>query len=368
MSITRAAFRRNLGLRTGQPFFRKFGIDAQAPSATGTTTTLIDTAYLKDEDNAWNGNFVYLPPTDEVREISDFDQGTSTLTWLAPMTAAPDANDTYEIWSQFTPLEVNLALNYALASAWPFFYLAARDETTCIEDADGLYYTLPTTNTIRRLCQVYLKIYDSIVGTVTTVGGAATQLTDANASFTSADVGKYVSIYKGGGAANGEVRIVTAYVSATELTTAAFSANPAEDAKYRLLDLSTVNPQQVMLSNWALDRPEFPTEMWLGQHPSGFEGYPICYLYEYEHPPLTTETGSTTCPVEFLYSAAAAYLYFMKLASSPVTEVPAWEALHKAASGSAQLYARVHAQTHMPTQIIRHDNAGFGVPADYPFR
>jgi hypothetical protein len=339
-----------------------------SPSATGTTTTLIDTALLLEEDDYWNGNFLYLPASDEVREISDFANASSTLTWLAAVASAPTTSVDYEIWSQFTPHEVNLALNYALGSAWPYFYLAGRDETTCIEDADGLYYTLPTTNTIRRLCQVYLKMYDSTAGDVTTVGGAATQLIDANASFTAADVGKYVSIYKGGGAANGEVKIVTAYVSATELTTAAFSANPAEDAKYRLLDLSTVNPQQIMIDNWVLDRPEFPTEMWLGQHPSGFEGYPICYIYEYEHPALTTETGSTTCPVEFLYSAATAYLYFMKLASSPVTEVPAWEALHKAASGAAQLYARVHAQTHLPTQIVRHDSGGFGVPAEYPFR
>jgi hypothetical protein len=353
-------------MRTGQPFFRRFGTAEVTASGSGSTTTLIDTALLKEEDDYWNGSYIYLPGSDEVREISDFANASSTLTWLAAATTTITST-AYELWSQFTAHEVNEALNYALASAWPYFFLAAKDETTCIEASDGLYYTLPTTNTIRRLAQVYLKVYDSKTGQVTTVGGAATQLTDANASFTSADVGKYVAIYKDGGDANGEVKLVTAYVSATELTTAAFSEAPPEDCLYRLLDTSTVTPQQIMLDNWVLDKPEFPTEMWLGQHPSGWEGCPICYVYEYEHPTVSAETTSMTCPVEFLFNSAMAYLYFMKLASSPATEAPTWEALHKASSGAAQLYARVHAQTHLPATIVRHDRGGFGVPSDYPF-
>jgi hypothetical protein len=368
MAITRAALRRKIGLRTGQPFFRRFGSDAAAPSASGSTTTLIDTALLKEVDDYWTGHMLYLPSSSEAREVSGFASGTSTLTWLAPVASAPDTDDTYELWSQFTPLEVEEAINYALASAWPYFFLFARDETTCIEDNAGLYYTLPTTNTIRRLAQVYFKIYDSVTGTVTTVGGSTTQLTDANASFTSADVGKYVAIYKDGATANGEVRVVTACVSTTELTTAAFSEAPPEDARYRLLDVNTVTPSQLLVQNWLPDRWSNPTEIQLGSHPTGYEGYPISYLYEYEHPTLTTEAGSTTCPEEFLLSAAMSYLYFMKLSTSPATEMGAWEALHKAASSAAQLYARINSQKHLASQILRHDQDAGSVPADYPFR
>jgi hypothetical protein len=365
---TRAAIRREIGQRTGQPFFRKFGIDAAAPSGTGTTTTLVDTVLLKEGDDYWNGAYLYLPPTDEIREVSDFATSSSTLTWLAAVAAAPDTDDTYELWSQFTAHEVNFAVDYALRSAWPYFFLVGRDETTCIEDEAGLYYTLPTTNTIRRLAQVYLKIYDSVTGSVTTTGAGATQLLDSAASFTSADIGKYVSIYKDGGDANGEIKIVTAVPSSTQLTTAAFSTAPAEDALYRLMDYTTVTPAQILIQNWLPNRYDSPTEIWLGQHPAGYEGYPICYLYEYEHPVLATETASTTCPVEFVFSMALAYLYYMKLNSSPVTEAPTWEALHKASSGSAQLYARNHKQQHLNSQFLRHETSSTGISADYPFR
>lgn len=366
-SITRAELRRKLGLRTGQPFFRRFGTSQLTGSASGTTTTLVDTAHLKEEDDYWNGQYIYFPASDEVREISDFDQGTSTITWLAAIASSTTSSTAYEIWSQFSPLQVNEAINWALEMAWPYFFLSTYDESLCVKDGRGLKYTLPTTNTIRRLCQVYLQIYDSTTSQITTEGTTA-QVIDSSASFTSSDVGKYVAAYKDCGDATGEVKAVTAVPSSTELTVSAFSAALPEDGYYRLLNPNDTTPNQLPVTGFITDRPEFPTLMWFGTHPTGYEGYPFYLLYEYEHPTLTTEAGTTTCPPEYVYSLAKAYIYEQKMATAPAVELPTWEAMHGSSLKAAEMYARSHRQQHMGVHRLDHQADTFGVPADYPFR
>lgn len=367
MSITRAALRRKIALRAGEPFFRKFGIGQQTASANGTTTTLVDTTLLLEEDNFWRGYSLYLPSSDETRELSAFTNTSSTATWLAPIASSTSTSDPYELWSQFTALEVNEAINYALTSAWPYFFLATNDQTQCVKDASGLVYTLPTTNTIKRLCQVYLLIYNSNASKLTSVGADATQINDTSATFTASDVGKKVAIYKNDSNNIGEVRTVTAFVSSSELTTAAFSAAPASGASYRLIDTTDVFPAQYLMQNWVVDKYDIPTQVWFGDHPSGFEGHIIKYIYEYEHPSVSAEATSITCPEEFVIAAALAYLYMLKMASAPAVEIPTWQAMHKAMSGAAQLYAQGKGQQHMPATIVKHDTVA-GFPADYPFR
>jgi hypothetical protein len=365
---TRAALRRELGVRTGQLYFKRFGGSAGTASANGTTTTLIDTVRLKEADDFWNQDWIYFPASDEVREISDFDNATSKATWLAPATSTV-ATTAYEIWSQFSPNEVHSALDYALNNAWPYFFEVGNDETTCLIGDAGMTATIPTTNTVRRLCEVYLKVYDGFASTVTTVGGAATQLTDASPprDFAATDVGKVVCIYEDDDNNAGEVRSVTAYVSASELTTAAFSAAPAEDAKYRLLDPNDMNPGQLKLSNWTVDKLDNPTKVWFGSFPSGYEGYPLYYVYEYECAPMTAETSTNgSCPLEYVYNMGLAYLYMLKMSSAPAVELPTWELMHRHALRAAQRHEELHRFAHLPSSLVRF-NASFGVSSDYPF-
>lgn len=367
---TRAALRREIGLRLGQPFFRRLAgaTGYGTASANGTTTTLIDTAWLKEEDHYWRGDYIYLPESGVEREISAFANATSTLTWLAATSATYTASGKqYELWSQFTATEVNTALNMALRQAWPYLFLAAHDETIPIVSDAGLIYTLPTTHTIRRLYHVYLKIYDSITGTVTTLG-TTTQVLDTSASFTSADVGKYISIYEDGSTALGNVRQVTACVSSTELTVGvAFSVALPVGAKYRLIDKTTETPRQVSVTNYIPDSYTTPTTIWLGSHPAGYEGHLFDFHYEYEFPALATETADTTCPIEFVVPMAIANLYGLKLTSSAATEQQVWSALQKMAAVQAQDYAINHRWRHAPAQFIRHDLDAYAVPYGYPF-
>jgi hypothetical protein len=368
MTLTRTQIRRVIGARTGQPFFRRFGGGAGSASAGGSTTTLIDTALLKEEDDYWNGAFIYFPATDEVREISDFDQGTSTVTWLAPIASGTSQSDAYEIWDQFTPGEVHAAIDHALLEAWPYFFMYGNNETLVLEEDQGLVYTLPTDDTIRRLCYVYMKQYDSKTGSVTTLG-TTTQIIDSAAAFVAADVGKSVSIYKDGDTANGDVRTISTRDSATQITvSSAFTEAVPEGAKYRVLDINYIYPAQVQWRDWKLDKLDFPTTLWIGNHPTGYEGHLLYLGYEYEYSALATEAATTTCPQEYLINAALAYLYLQKLATSGATEQPVWDAMHKTAVGATQLYVERHRFRHLPSTVTRFGSYAGALPPDYPFR
>lgn len=367
-AVTRTQIRRTLGLRTGQPFFRKFGGGAGTASANGTTTTLIDTTRLKESDKYWVGSFIYFPSTDEVREISGFTQSSSTVTWLAPIASSTTTNLAYEIWSQFTPQQVHEAINQALRRAWPYFFLTGTDETLVIEDAQGVMYTLPTTNIIRRLCQVYLMIYQGVAGTITSLG-TTTQIIDSGASFTSSDVGRWIAVYKDGVTANGEIRQISVVDSSTQVTvSSAFSEAVPVGAKYRKLDKNTTTPVQLPVVNAIVDAPEFPTKLWFGQHPFGYEGYPLYLMYEYEYPDLTTEAGTTTCPLEYLYAMASAYIYLQKMQSAPAQENATWEAMHKSMAGIAEIYTKTHRMAHLPVFRVDLQAQISSIPSDYPFR
>ena len=365
---TRAALRKLMGKKTGQPYFRRFGGSAGTGSASGTTTTLIDTVRLKEIDNYWKGSFIYFPTTDEVREINGFTQSTSTVTWLAAIAGATGATTSYEIWSQFTPAEIHAALDTAFENAWPDLFETATDESLVVKEDGGLTYTLPTTHTIKRLAQVWLIAYgDGRTGTVTTLGTTA-QVIDSAANFVAADVGKYVACYNDGGAtATGQVRLITARVSATELTVSVFGAALPVGAKYRILDKSYMYQGQTFIRNWRVDPPTNPVTLYLGGQPVGFEGFLIRLCYEYELEALTTEAASQAAHQDYIINAAMASLYLTKIATSPATEMDSWVALQTRYEQLAEKYRKSHHQTHIAGTITRFNENSRSLPDDYPF-
>jgi len=70
----------------------------------GSTITIIDTTNLMQVDDYWNRRKVHVTdttgdaaPEGETRNISDFDNGTNTITSEMPFSAAVEAGDTYQI-------------------------------------------------------------------------------------------------------------------------------------------------------------------------------------------------------------------------------------------------------------------------------
>jgi hypothetical protein len=310
---------------------------------------------------------VYNVTKDYQRVIDDFVSSTWTISWLGAATAAV-SGDKYEIWSQFTPKEIHEAIDAALAEAWPFFFGNTSEDIVILKDR-GTRYTLPTaTNTIKVLLRVYLKVVSSKAGSLTEVMPDTTTIVDSNATFTSDDVGKKVAIYESDTDALGEVRTVASITDASTLVvSAAFSEVGASGDKYRLLDDNSEVPEYELLQAWRVDKPDNPTELWIGSHPTGYEGHRLEIHYEYEHPALATETAATSCPQEFVLLATMAKLYQMQVANAPATEVANWEAQARGLAQAAAQYAQMHQQSHGSGTLVEFDQ-GAGPPSDYPFR
>lgn len=72
-------------------------------TATGTTTTLIDTTLLTQADDWWNGAYITFTANTKnyglTKKITDFVQSTGTLTWSGAVGVATGTSDTYRIVS-----------------------------------------------------------------------------------------------------------------------------------------------------------------------------------------------------------------------------------------------------------------------------
>jgi len=127
----------------------------------GTTTTLIDTNDLTQADDYWNEGTVWIlddaggasaAPEGEYAKISDFDNGTSTVTH-GTLTAAPAAGDRYAIAKKtYTLYTMIQAINRALRN----INIEYTDTTTIDTAASQTEYTLPAIAAMD-LRQVFLQ-------------------------------------------------------------------------------------------------------------------------------------------------------------------------------------------------------------------
>lgn len=367
MGYTRAALRNLIGQRTGQPFFRKFGTVSAVASASGTTTTLIDSKLLREEDNYWRGSFIYFPATDELREITAFDSATYRVSWLSALTNATTSGTPYEIWSQFTPIDVHNALDSALRQAWPFFFQVAQADAITITQNTGLQYTIPTSLGVRRLAQVYLKVFENTPALVTSLGDT-TQVITSTGTFSTDDVGKYITVYDNADSAIGDVRQIEEVTdSSTVVVSEDFTEALPVGAKFKIVDVSSPYVQQRLLQNWVADKPDNPTKVWVGAHLGGCEGDILTLVYEAEYSTLTADDSETDCPVDFIVNGALANLYQIKLSTAPATEVRVWDSLYKAAYESMQVYAQLNRHQHIAGTMTQHNPGSNGFPSGYPF-
>lgn len=366
MSITRVTLRREIGLRTAQPWFVRYGKVAGAATG-GSTTTLIDTGKILQEDNFWRGSSVYLPTVDTVRVVSASTQSTKTLTWLEPLSAGVQASDAYEVWSQFSPHMVHDAINDTLRSAWPFFF-TVEEQKIVLQDDIGVEYSLSALSPAPRwVARVQMEGggYASDTGTSVAVPGAQDYLKDTDKTFTSEHVGWEVRVYAG--TSKGDIRTVSALIDANTLqVSSSFTSTLDATSKYRIVDVNQATQTMTDIAYWSVDEGHSPSILRLGQHPAGWLGYAIRITYEAEYPALSAESGATVAPQEWLTLGAMARLYLMKLASAPASERNTWAALQRTYSEAADQIAKTSRYHHLTSQIID-DQGEYGLPADYPY-
>jgi hypothetical protein len=377
MSVTRKQLRHSIGIRTQQPFFRSLKVDGTDLTSDGgaTSTTLLDASHLTHADDYWNGEYLYIPSTEEVRQISDFTQGNGTLTFLEPMAAAPSAV-TYELWSQFTPYEIHAAINQALRDAWPFFFENNMGTVVFQANAGTSYrlstnlqvYTTGVLDTLMPRVVTGVELEDiatSVTGTAT-AGGAST-LTDTNKNFTNLGVTTAweIRIYDGTG--KGQRRTIDT-VAATVITVSdAWGTQPDTTSKYTLVDVSDETHGWQFITQWSVDRPDNPQYLRIGAHSYGYEGYLMRVHYAREFQSLTAEADATTCPQEYVELAALARLYLIKMTNISATEVKNWEGAQTAFAEAAAQYAQKNRYFHNWSTYADDQELMSRVQPEYPF-
>jgi len=340
MSVTRAQLRRSIGVRTRQPFFERYNSGYLTASSVG-PTSLVDQGNLKQEDDFWNGQYLYLPGYDISRVISGFVSSTGTLRFREPI-SGNITDKRYEIWGQFSAHDVNAAINQAILDSWPFFFDSVREY---IVIKYGTNSRLSLSKTARFIYRVAVENVALEHGTVTSTPSRQDYLVDSSKSFDSSYIGKEVRIHKGTSAGDrrvitevinsSTVKVASAFTSRLDTTSEyAIAPNAAEDSDYDIVFVWDV--QGASNSNAV----EFLTS--LEYH----YGLIARVDYEAEFQPLSSDTDTTDCPSEYIELAAIARLYLIRLASAPRSEMDTWIGLQRAYSEAARAYAQTYAYRH----------------------
>ena len=141
---------------------RELNAVSEGTATGGSTTTLIDTINLTQDDDFWNLGTIWIlydgggagaAPEGEWGRISDFANATSVIT--VPTMTAPAAGDRYAVADdEFTLDTIISQINSSLADMGRMVY---TDTTTITTADDQTEYTLPTGLAAGDLRQVWLQ-------------------------------------------------------------------------------------------------------------------------------------------------------------------------------------------------------------------
>lgn len=366
MTITRAQLRRNIARRARQPFHLRYGDYATMTSAGGSNTAICTT--IKEADDKWINAWMFVIDTLESFQVTDWASSGGTFTLLPNPASTFSGTETFELFAHWSAEEIHDAINAALRNAWPYFFTIEEGEIV-ISSNIGVDYSLSTLSpTVYSIAGLYLEVVArDYSGTVTSASGDKVTINDSNAAFTSDDVGAEIRIYSGDYNV-GESRTITTVSSATQVVVStAFTSNIDTSMSYRLVDVLDATHGWQGISNWRPNSPNNPTEIHLGHHPTGYEGYKIRVVYEALYPALTTETGATSCPQEFVELSALAHLFLGKMLDSPSSELRNWAAAQQAFAEAAEAYGKLNAYQHAPRQFYDDHRSLTFRPTDYPF-
>ena len=341
MSITRAELRYLIGLTARQPFFERFASGFLTATG-GTTTTLVDTANLKQDDDFWNGQFLYLPTRNISRIISDFTSTTSTLVFREPVQTITSGTR-YEIWAHFSPADVHNAINLTLHDAWPFFYDDQTDFFVIVPES-GRVLTLPFSAVPRFVYEIAVENpADSVTGQVTQQSGNSTYLIDSSRTFTTEDIGKEIRIFAGEGA--GDRRIIAAIINTTTVqVNSAWTNTPNTSSKYLMTNAKNATYER--LHNWEARPLNAVTTIFLKHSMEQWAGRLLRVSYESEFTSLQSDTDITNCPQEFVIMGALARLYLSRLGSAPYSEDVTWVNMQRVYAEAANTYAMKYRYVH----------------------
>uniref|UniRef100_A0A6M3L7A2 Uncharacterized protein n=1 Tax=viral metagenome TaxID=1070528 RepID=A0A6M3L7A2_9ZZZZ len=124
--------------------------------ANATNATMANAALLRADDyyNGWDCRFYLGTHKDTTREVTDFVNSNTTLTFAPVLASVTDTTDYFELHKRFTTLQYNDAINRAIELGKDEYLLDKKDETTAL--VSGTYeYAVPSG--FRYISQIYLE-------------------------------------------------------------------------------------------------------------------------------------------------------------------------------------------------------------------
>ena len=130
---------------------RAYGHYLRGTATGGSTSTVVDSAALTEANDFWNNHRVYIvedaggagaAPEGEERQVTDHNQGTTTLTVSPAFTAAVATGDVYEILPARRD-DIVEAINQAIRSAGDTWLVPVEDTSSVTVGVGDFDYSLP---------------------------------------------------------------------------------------------------------------------------------------------------------------------------------------------------------------------------------
>jgi hypothetical protein len=97
----------------------------QGTATGGSTTSVVDTVNLNQDDDFWGEAWVRFSSgtnNDAVRRVSASSQSAASLTLYSAAPASVGAGDTYDLHRRFSPVDIMNGVNSAVNKSWPDFF------------------------------------------------------------------------------------------------------------------------------------------------------------------------------------------------------------------------------------------------------
>ena len=315
---TRAELRRELAVRMSMPYAVRIPNGYADVSAGGATTTIIDTVNLKQANDFWNGQWAYLyDGTNEyLRKITDFVQSTGTLTLESALPGASSTTQDYEIHSKFNAVELHNAINKAIEEAYPAYFDTVESTSLIVKENRLDYLLTAITPQVARMHAVWLerptyRMYGTVVS-ATYDGSTNTSIVLDPIDLSTVDTSWMISNYFGTGE-GGVLAVVSVNDGTNTVVVAGNYSTWADNDKIQLFDTREQNYSWYPLKNLRFTPKEWPSTMYLYNNISDHAGCRLKVLYSTAPSKLTTETGTTIVPKEFIMLSAMGTLYASRM-------------------------------------------------------
>ena len=308
--VDRVTLRREICRDLGMPFFRRWpnGLQVQDTAAGGTGTTdgsdsskVVDSRFTQ-ERGYWKKQWLYDVKTGEERVIIAFIKDQKALIPEYSFDVAPSTSTTIEVMAIHSPSEIHLAINDAIIEAFPSFFDAVEDESIIVEE-DKKDYELVTVVGGRGVLNNPLRIKSIWIENATSGGvfvpdtaSTTTNIVNANASFSAANVDSTWSIAVYAGTGSGQYAEITAAASANGLTISALAVGLDTTSQVRFWQRIKQTRSWTPVTAITFDAKDYPTTMRMIESVNAHRGLRFRISYIGEPQGLTTDTASTVIP------------------------------------------------------------------------